>query len=140
EPVTKEQFHALREGLKSAETLGELVKTFQQFRLQFPQKSLRGYQNENVSGNYLTNAKNARYCFDCRDVWDTRYCFQSFMELKDCMDTDQCGEGELLYECNNLGYNAYFVRFSQLCLSQLNNLTYCELCFNGCSELFGCIG
>jgi len=62
------------------------------------------------------------------------------MKLKDCMDTDQCGEGELLYECSNLGYNAYNVRFSQMCLNQLSELTYCELCFNGCSNLFGCIG
>ena len=140
EPVSKEEYDAVRRGLESNNALTELRKSFEKFRLKFPQKYMRGFQNENVRGNYLTHAKNAWHCFDCRDVWDARYCFQSFMKLKDCLDTDQCGEGELLYECANLGYNAYNVRFSQMCLNQLNNLTYCELCFNGCSDLFGCIG
>jgi hypothetical protein len=140
DPVSKEQFEAMRKGLHSFAAFEEMRHSFRQFCRQFPQKSLRGFQNENVLGNYLTNCRNAYYCFDCRDGWDIGYSCQSFMPLKDSLDTNECGEGELLYECSNLGYSAFYVRFSNMCLSQLANMTYCELCFNGCHDLFGCVG
>ncbi len=139
-PATKEQVTALRQGLASFRTATETKQRFSAFAAAFPQKFLRGFQNENVQGNYLTNSRNASHCFDCRDVWDVRYTYQAFMPLKDCMDIDECGEAELLYECSNVGYTAFNTQFSLMSLNQLSNLAYCELCFNGCSDLFGCIG
>ncbi|MFN8392734.1 MAG: hypothetical protein U0136_20750 [Bdellovibrionota bacterium] len=140
EPVSKEKFEHFVSEMRSFTALEETKAAFEMFCKKFPQKYLRGFQNENVLGNYLTNCRNAFYSFDCRDGWDLRYAFQSFLALKDCMDIDQCGEGELLYECSNLGYSAFNVRFSAMCLNQIADLTYCELCFNGCSNLFGCVG
>ncbi len=138
--ISKEEFSEIKKKLENYSEINRLIKEFLDFKLKFPQKALRGFQNENVQGNYLTNCKNAYHCFDCRDGWDLRYCFQSFMEIKDCMDADECGEAQLVYECTNLGYNALNMKFSKICLNQLSNLTYCDSCFNGCSDLFGCVG
>jgi hypothetical protein len=62
------------------------------------------------------------------------------MKVKDAMDCHEVGDAELLYECANLGYNAFNIRFSMNCLNQITNLTYCNYCFNGAADLFGCIG
>ena len=138
--VSKEEFERIRASLASYSTLTELLASFQSFKLRFPQKYMKGFQNENVTGNYLINCKNAVACFDCRDGWDIKYCYQSFLKSVNCMDTQEVGEVELAYECSNIGYNAYNIRFCMNCLSQITNLTYCDMCFNGCSDLFGCLG
>ncbi len=138
--VGKEEYQRIVDTLSNYHAFQEQRRDFFNFLKQFPQKSTKGFQNENVYGNYLTNSKNAYYCFDCRDAWDTRYCFQSFLKIKDCMDCDEIGEAELVYECSNLGYNAYNVIFSAQSLNQISNLSYCDICFNGCEDLFGCIG
>ena len=140
ERVSPERFHELCRSLRSATILAELRKSFDQLRRRQPQKAVRGSQNDNVLGNYLLNSKNAHWCFDCRDLRDGRYCFQTFMKANDCMDVDQVGEAQLCYECSNIGYNAYNCRFCFSCLNQISDLTYCEACFNGCTNLFGCIG
>ena len=139
-PVSKAEFAEFRKKLTDRRELDSFKRSFALFKMRYPQKALRGFQNENVSGNYLVNCKNVHRSFDCLDLWDGRYAYQMFMRCKDCFDTDECGEGELLYECSNLGYNAYQIRCSMNSLNQLTNLDYCDSCFNGCSDLFGCIG
>lgn len=140
EEVCPEDYARLRSALGASSTLREVSATFEAFRKDFPQKFLRGFQNENVLGNYLFHCRDAFSCFDCRDLREGRYCFQTFMKVVNGMDLDECGDGELLFECSNLGYNAYHVRFSMNCLNQIRDLTYCDMCFNGCSDLFGCVG
>lgn len=100
---------------------------------------MRGVKNENVIGNYLVNCKNAYKCFDSVDIWDGRYLNQVFMGAKDCMDNDECGQCELVYESVNSGYNMYHVLFSHHCLNEIANLTYCSYCFH-CQNCFGCVG
>lgn len=138
--VSKDEFQKLRSRMGSFKVLREMQAKFEEFRQRFPQKYLRGFQNEDAVGNYLVNCKNAFHCFDCRELRDGRYCFQTFMRTLDCMDVEQVGEAELCYECMNSGYNAYFLRFSQQCLNQVSYLTYCDTCINGCANLIGCIG
>lgn len=138
--ISKTEFDNLKRQFSSYQYLLEKIEQFNNFKLEFPQKHMRGFQNENVSGNHLVYSKNAHYCFDSMNLWDAKYCTQMFMKSKDCMDCHECGDGELLYECNNLGYNAYNIRFSQQCLSEIRDLIYCNWCVTGCSNLFGCIG
>ncbi len=139
-PISKERYDELRKSFGSYEQLTKAIADFDLFKQGFPQKYLHGVQNENVSGNHLVHCKNAHFCFDSMNLWDAKYCTQTFIKAKNIMDCHECGDSELLYECNNLGYNAYNVRFSEQCLSQITNLTYCNLCFNGCADLFGCVG
>jgi len=139
-PVSPEEYHSLKEEIGGYDALSKKIVEFDLFRRKFPQKYMRGVENENVVGNYVVHSKNAFHCYDSRNVWDVRYCNQAFLPLKDCVDVDVCGEGELLFECTNLGYNAYNLKFSLECLNQVTNLTYCNFCMNGCSDLFGCVG
>lgn len=137
--VPPEKYAEIRQKLGGEKYLTQKIADFNQIRLKFPQNFRRGIQNENVSGNHLVHCKNALFCFDSMNIWDGKYCTQMFMKSKDCMDVDEGGQCELLYESNNLGYNAYNLRFSLQCLNEVNHLTYCNLCFH-CSNLFGCIG
>lgn len=138
--VSPDEFEQIRGQLATAQGLQEALENFEEYRSQYPQKYQRGFQNDNALGNYLTHCRDAFHCFDCRDLRDGRYCFQIFMPVTNGMDLDACGGGELLLECSTVGYNAYSVRFTLRSLNQIRDLTYCDLCFNGCSELFGCIG
>lgn len=140
QPVSKEEFFRIRERFSSSRFTEEKINEFDAFRMTFPDKAVHGYQNENVRGNHLVFSKNAQYCFDSLRLWDTKYCYQMFIRAKNCMDCDECGEAELLYDCAVLAYNIYNCRFSLYCFNQVSNLTYCAHCYMGCSNLFGCFG
>lgn len=137
--IPKEEFEKLKEPLENYTVLQEKIQEFKKIKPKFPQKFLQGFQNENVTGNYLVNCKNAINCFDSMNIWDVKNCTQVFIGAKNCMDIVECGECELLYECNHLGYNAYNLRFCMQCFNQISNLTYCKFCFTS-SDLFGCVG
>jgi len=139
-PVTKEEFEQVKASLEDREVLDAKLVEFEKFKLQFPQKFMQGFQNENSTGNHLVQCKDAIFCFDSMNVWNGKYCTQMFMNTKDCLDVDEGGEAELLYECSNVGYNAYELRFCKNCLEQPTRLTYCDYCFGGCQDLFGCVG
>lgn len=138
-PIAKEEFEKIKSALKSYQFLQKSIMEFEQFASKFPQKYMQGIQNENVTGNYLMNSKNAIKCFDSMNIWDGKYLTQTFIKTKDCMDCNECGEAELCYESTSVGYNSYNIRFSLHCLNQITNLTYCNFCFHS-SDLFGCIG
>ena len=118
----------------------ELRNNFTKFVLQFPHKFMEGINNEGVLGNYLTNCKNAQYCFDSRKLWDCKYITQGFDSAKNCMDCTEVGdEVELQYECYCLGYGAYNNRFCTHQLGTSSNLDYCYFT-PYCKDCFGCIG
>lgn len=139
EPVSKEKFEEMRKSFGSYKNLVSTLAKFNEFKLKFPQKYMRGMQNENATGNHLVHCKNALSCFDSMYIWDGKYCTQMFMKSRDCMDTDECGECELLYNSSHLAYNCYNTRFSMQCMNEVRDLSYCNLCFNSLN-LFGCVG
>lgn len=137
--VSKEEFMEYKKKLTSYIALEEAKKQFAEMKQQYPQKSMHGLQNENVSGDYLTNCKDCENCFDSDDLWDCKSVFQAFDKLKDAMDIQECGDGEMLYECAFAGYGLYNVLFSAHCLGEPNNLTYSTHSPHS-KNLFGCIG
>lgn len=139
-PVSPEQFEQARAALAGYDALCKAQQQLETLVQSMPRRSLRGFQNEDVTGDYLVNCRNCENCFDCLEGWDCVNCSSSFMALKDCADCDWCGEGELLYQCSNLGYNAFNLCFCFQCLNQVRDLAYCNLCFNGTSDCFGCVG
>jgi CxxC-x17-CxxC domain-containing protein len=139
-PVAPEKFAQMHAALAKHSTLKNLHSSFDKFRARFPERALRGFHNENVSGDYLVHCKDSHFCFDCLDMRDCKYCTQVFMPLNDCRDCYCTGEGELLYECSHVGYNAYNLRFCAQGVTDIRDLTYCSSCFNGCHDLFGCTG
>jgi len=138
-PVSKKEFETIRAMLTSSSRLMTARGHFEKLRLQYPQKYMHGVLNENVSGDYLTHCKNAYRSYDCNDLWDCRYCFQAFMGLKNCMDTQECGEAEKVYESAFVGYNGHTILFSSHTLGDASNILY-SLCCPHSSHLFGCAG
>jgi hypothetical protein len=139
EKVSEEEYEKIRKLLGSYKSVQGYIKKFKQLQYQFPHKYLHGVKNENVSGNYIVESKNAKHCFDYMKLWDCKYCNQVFMGLKDSMDVDECGDSELIYEGTMVGYNAYNCLFTNQAFNQLTNIYYSNQCFRS-SDLFGCIG
>lgn len=139
-PVSKEEYEGFMRRLGSWSAIQADKRYFASYKLEYPQKFMHGAHNESVRGDYLVNCKNAEYCFDSRDLWDCKYFDQSFMDAKDCMDVQECGDkAELLYETAFSGYSIYNLKFCLHCLSPNRNLTYCNYCVS-CEDCFGCIG
>ncbi|MEK7524499.1 MAG: hypothetical protein AAB588_05740 [Patescibacteria group bacterium] len=140
QPVGKELYEEWMARLGFRSGIEADKKAWAEFALKFPQKFMHGTHNENVTGDYLVNCKNAVQCFDSRDLWDCKYFDQSFMDAKDCMDIQECGDkAELLYETAFSGYSVYNLKFCLHCLSPNRNLQYCNYCVS-CEDCFGCIG
>ncbi len=142
EKCTKEEYEKRLKNLKlnKHSKLQAFIPQFEEYVKQFPHKNLEGVHNENVTGDYLTNCRNALYCFDSRNLWDCKYVIQAFDDLKDSMDCTEVGYGaELLYECCYVGYTAHFNRFTSHALGNNFDLTYCYYCPNS-SNCFGCVG
>ncbi len=137
--VSKEEFEKFRALLGTYSTLESAKKRFEKLKLEYPQRYLHGVQNENVVGDYLVHCKNAYRCFDSEDLWDCRYVFQGFMPLKNCMDIQECGDCERLYECSVVGYDIHSSCFCHHTLAKMNDMIYCSLC-NHSKHCFGCIG
>ena len=136
-----EYFSKLRNfGIEKFSKLRDLRGHFSDFVKKFPNKFMEGVQNEDVSGNYLTNCKNAKFCFDSRKLWDCKFVQQAFDDLKSSMDCTEVGDGaEWLYECDCIGYVAHSNKFCTHQLGQTSNLEYCYYT-PYCSDCFGCVG
>lgn len=139
-PATKNDVIKLKEALKDQTVKFEYIKKYEELLRSLPDRAVKGVLNEDCIGNYLFQCKNAHLCFDSRNVWDGSYIYQAFLQTKNSMDCHEVGEGELLYQCSEVGYNAFNCKFVMNCLNQLSDLTYCDFCFLGCHHLFGCIG
>lgn len=140
QPVSKEEFEKYKEGMKSRAYIKQMREHFEKFKLQFPEKYMHGVQNENVTGDYLTSCKDSSFCFDGANLWDCKYSYQSFNPLKNVMDTQECGDAELLYECAFVGYGTYDVKFSIHALADgTTDLMYCNYSPHS-QHCFGSIG
>jgi hypothetical protein len=137
--VSKEEFERLKKMLTSHTRLASARQRFAKFALEHPQKYMHGVQNENVVGDYVTGSKNAYWCFDSSDLWDCRYIFQGFMPAKNCMDVQECGDAERIYECAFVGYGANTSCFCTHILGDNSNMVYSSYSPHS-KECFGCIG
>jgi hypothetical protein len=92
-------------------------------------------KSENCTGDYITNAKNAKQSFYVVDCEDIKYCYDIY-GAKDCYDayepafkierhyeTHACNEAQFLISCNTCIRGAF--------------LDYCDNCHNS-KHLFGC--
>ncbi|MSR86827.1 hypothetical protein EXS70_01490 [Candidatus Peribacteria bacterium] len=137
--VTKEEFDRFVLALQSRSSINASQKHFEQRKLLYAQKYMHGWQNENVTGDYITQSKNVRHCFDGNQLWDCTNVYRAFLPVKDSMDCEAVGEGEQLYECGVCGYNANHLLFTSNCLDQISDLLYSTFCLHS-SHLFGCNG
>lgn len=103
-------------------------------------KSVHKYSDllnvENCSGGALSESKNARFCFEAKDLEDCAYVYNA-TQLKNSRDVNNDDSSELGYEV--IGGDSNFQQiFSDISWSN-HNIAYCSLCFHS-HDLFGCIG
>ena len=144
EPYSREEFERLKNEMKLDTASGvaaarEKSEVF--FRTQ-PRRATRGYMNEDISGDNLTECKNTHDSFDCMGMRDCRYCTNCMMGCTDCYDLDAWGDRTTLaYNSAYIGAGAqqllccFYVAFGAA------NMCYSIFCMQGGKgNLFGCDG
>ncbi len=92
----------------------------------YPVKATHGHNNENSSGDHLTNCKNVQDSFDCEDVEDGRFLYQVVTGAKNDYDIYQYGLNlSESYECCIAGNNCYHILFSHNAHVNCSDLIYC---------------
>jgi len=127
--------------LQSAEGIENLQTSFNEFVKKFPQKYLQGTQNENSSGNYLSNTKNCQACFEVNDCQDSKY-LSNCANMKNCYDITVFGAAEgadFCIDCHEIGEGVRNTYYSDQIWSGCSDIYYSKLCQNS-HDLFGCIG
>lgn len=138
---TKEQYEKLlgEMNLCDPAVLRSISDRFEALKLEVPHRSMVGVNNQNVSGNYISNCKS---CFDCyysEKGEDMIYCFQ-MMDNKDCVDVGNSEFGELCYEIMALYNRVDRCAFSTFLWDGCSNLLYCVQCTQDVKDCFGCVG
>jgi len=116
------------------------LKAFLDFTKKHPHQYMNGFHNENCTGDYLNNSKNAHFCFNSSEICDSKYIYNS-ERIKDGYDIETYGgmEGsQLVYECQSVGRGSYNVAFGSNVYQNLLNARYCDICANA-KNIFGCI-
>lgn len=116
----------------------DLLDEFLQFNAVVPKRFQNQINCENSSGDYLQNSNNARECYDCFDVEDSKYLFEC-VNVKDSMDvSDHDKEVELCYELCTGGEKSYKHILSVASIA-CPNTSYLYSCYY-LSDSFGCDG
>lgn len=143
EQYTKEEYEEKIQEFRtgSHESVQELQKKFYEFEINFPVKYIHGYQNDNVTGDYIYNSKNVQDSYMIYGCRDCRYCWLLVVpEANDCYDYSEYGDGaELIYESLNCGDKIRDLKFCIHCTSGSESLEYSINC-RGCTNCFGCSG
>ena len=105
-----------------------------------PHRFYNGENNENSTGDFLINCKNAEHCFDCIDLEDSKYCY-SVKWWKDLHDVFKWWHfGEKSYECFGVGENISSLWFCNCVWWDISETFYSSYCVSTCKYLFGCVG
>lgn len=116
------------------------LERFNALKAAHPRKFYVGEQNENVSGNYIYESKNAHHSFDVRASRDVRYC-NMISRSTDCMDYYVWGDGaQKIYNSECCGHGIANLVCCCDCWEGVHDLMYCYLCVLSTSDCFGCVG
>ncbi len=144
-PYSKEEYTAklaeLKKQMRTAVGIGELAKQAEELWLTVPQKFMHGFQNVNVSGDYIYHSKNAHNVYQAKYLEDSKYCqLIKDKSAKDCYDYSVWGmNAERMYESVCCGLNTSDVKFSSACVNSCYSMEYSFYCGGGSSNFFGCV-
>ena len=126
--------------LDSYENISSVKRKANDFWKKFPKRYYFGVQNLNVTGDYLEHSKNAKSCFGCANLEDSKFCsFVSNGTVKSTYDFTHYGDNiELVYECLQSGDGIYNNKFGWGNWMNTNNADY-SITVPGSSYIFGCI-
>lgn len=136
--VSKEEFELERSKMSSLSSLQEMAAFYAP---QLIQNTIHKYRTElnnegEISGDFIFNCKNAKYCFSAYESQDLAYCARLF-EQKDSYDFEGGGKGELTYE--NMSNDFSFNSISCTTAENMTNAHYSDLCFH-VQDSIGCVG
>ncbi|MFH0927880.1 MAG: hypothetical protein V1821_00215 [bacterium] len=103
-----------------------------------PYKYLHGSKIEDVTGDYIVNAKNAKECFHVVGAENCKFCALTYLGIKDSYDYTCFGNNaQLIYECANLGQDVQNIKFSLTSYDKSFDHHYSCFCLSS-NNLFGC--
>ncbi len=134
----KEKIKEFQNG--SHATLQENLKKFFAETVKIPHKFADILQSQNVTGDYIHNAKNCFLCFDVANkVEDCKFTSYAFSNMSQCYDVYAGGVNyELSYETTASGENAQSLLMCAMTWTS-SNMYYSIFC-NKTSNSFGCVG
>ncbi|MFA6515124.1 MAG: hypothetical protein WCT42_02555 [Candidatus Paceibacterota bacterium] len=141
---TKEEYkEKIKEyNLSSFLGLEKIKKETKTFWQKFPRKFIEGYQNVDVSGNYISHSKNIKNSDLVREGENIKYCqyLQELPGCKDCYDYTSWGDSaRFVYECSACGIGVNNIKFCYNVQENVHDIEYSYMC-SGSSDLFGCVG
>lgn len=128
-------------GLANFQGFNDARKYFEKLKLQYPRKFANVLNVQNTTGDYILDAKNCHYLFDCIEGKneDSKFSFWAGLGMRDVYDGVACGvKGELLYESVSAALSVSRIYFS-VQIRESQGLYYSIECHNS-SHLFGCVG
>jgi hypothetical protein len=143
EPYAKEEYEEKIKSfnLHSYKNFTKMKEEAQNFWEKFPQKYFFGVHNVNVTGDYLENSKNSKYCFGGKNIEDSKFIsFGSNGPIKQTFDFTHYGDNiELVNESMQCGDGVYNLKFGWGVWSNSKNVSY-GILSAGISDCFGCVG
>jgi len=139
EPYTKEEYNKKLDGL--LKDFDGSKKKAMEVWLKYPVKYMHGFQNKDVTGDYIFNSADLRMCFFANGAQNGAYS-QSviYTPVKDFMDVTSVGSSvDLAYESLCAGLQMSNVVAVNDCGDSIRNCQYIAMCTQS-SDLFGCVG
>jgi hypothetical protein len=124
--------------LQTAEGRREVEESFAQFRETLPLKFYQGTNVEGGSGDYLRNCRNVWSSYNTVESEDGYY-LHDCVEVKSCMDLSVAGKNTTEFSYNCVSYTGRSCAFVNLVWLS-HDLLYCQECFHGTHDCFGCVG
>jgi len=132
---SKEDYRKEVEKIKTERSKEEIYEEMRKLQPKMPRLYVHQLKNENSTGDYIYNCKNAHQCFDVKELEDCFYCNNS-EKLKDCMDmSNSYYNSELDYEVMS-EMDLVNCNFCVTCFYS-NDLDHCEGVYNS-HDCFGC--
>ena len=142
EQLTKEEYEKrIKEfDLGSTNNIQKFKEQAYAFSLKYPRRALKGKNNNNTSGEYVYNSRNARDVYYISDSENIRYS-ELFSKggVKNSYDFTYFGSNsELMYETTWCGHQANDVKFGVW--NYRGHSTEYTFSCHGCEYIFGCVG
>lgn len=137
QPLSKEDYEK-----KVAEAKSDwkgLMKRLEEVGKDLPRRNLLITNSEKCLGDHLNNCKNVSYCFDTKELEDSKYVTNVPISSSNCFDVEGCGLAYWCYECIGIGATANHCIGTEFNWNNGNDLYYCSYVLNS-RDLFGCAG
>ncbi|TSC80470.1 MAG: Uncharacterized protein G01um101425_124 [Candidatus Peregrinibacteria bacterium Gr01-1014_25] len=141
EQKTRDEYEAFLHGFdaRSRRQRAEMDQRWRELCLRHPRPHAILRQTEDVSGNFILEAKDVHDSFFIQHGENLRHCFNLHEGIKDCRDYSLFGRrAELIYECATCGIDIQRLAFCYQCRAGSSDLLYCWHC-DACEQCFGCV-